>query len=181
MGTSYALLWNEWVLLTHCFWRSAPYAMLLMLIGQMHGNCLRTALAQCSLRSVPYVCLLNVYVKFLTLCSLCYYVKCVGAWVLLRLCALCLYFTSVGATYALRLAQCSELLLAPWSLGYVRDVYCSQARGFLPTICCTMLFTLVSIKGIPVLSSSSIYPILHTLVSYMQCMVWWGTPFALHV
>ena len=132
----YAYNSNEWVLLMHCFWRSAPYAMLLMHVGQMHGNCLRTALAQCTLRSVFYVCLLNLYLKWggatyamlfaqyslryapydcapyaLFLKFLCQmrgcYLRTAFCLVLLTLCSLCLYIKCVDAFYALPLAHCS--------------------------------------------------------------------------
>jgi len=86
----YAYNSNEWVLLTHCFCRSAPYAMLLMLEGQMHGNFLRTALERifsmcgCYLRTAFGGVLLTLY-------SLCLYVKGVSAAVVLTICSLCLY------------------------------------------------------------------------------------------
>ena len=33
----YACISNEWVLLTHCFWRIVPYVMVLVLAFQMSG------------------------------------------------------------------------------------------------------------------------------------------------
>ena len=38
----YACIPKEWVLLTHCFWRSAPYAMSLMFVFEMSGCFVRT-------------------------------------------------------------------------------------------------------------------------------------------
>ena len=134
---SYVLISSEWVLFTDSFLRSAPYAMFLVLVFQKSGCSLRTA--------------------FRT--------------VLLKLCSLCFYLKWMGAPYV--------RLCAQWSLRYVISdqwvllTYCFWRSALYVTF----LMFLFQMSGCS--WRTAFCAVLLTLCSLCLSFKWVGAPYAL--